>query len=236
MKVFPVVHVLNTEQAQAQSNIAFDHGADGIYLISHSSSQGSTNTLRAFEVVKQEHEDEYVGVNLLLNGPDTAFRALKSALSQGLITTTPDGIWVDEAATSPKDLSSLSVAEKLRNGSSDLAGIRFLGGVAFKYTRRYTDDPVQAAADTMALAPFMDVVTTSGPGTGFAPTPDKIYAMKQAAGNKPLAVASGISSDNIHEYGDCIDEILVASSVETEPYSGIFNPTKLAEFISLAKE
>lgn len=117
----------------------------------------------------------------------------------------------------------------------ELAGVALLGGVAFKYTPSYTDDPVGAAAAARELEPFVDVVTTSGPGTGMSPQPEKLAAMKHAIG-KPLAVASGIGPDNIHGYAGTVDQILVASSVETQPYSGIFDVAMLAEFITIAHD
>jgi phosphoribosylanthranilate isomerase len=56
--------------------------------------------------------------------------------------------------------------------------------------------------------------------------------MKKVAGT--LAVASGLSIENIDDYAGLIDEVLVASSVETKPYSGVFDTAKLKQFIDKA--
>ncbi len=70
----------------------------------------------------------------------------------------------------------------------------YFGGVAFKYQR-----PVEDLTSAARIAArYMDVVTTSGPGTGIAAARDKIVAMKEAVGDLPLAadcflVATGIS-------------------------------------------
>ena len=75
--------------------------------------------------------------------------------------------------------------------------------------------------------------TTSGSGTGIPPTVAKLRAMREAAA-RPIAVASGISSSNIGNYESLVDEILVASSVETAPYSGVFEMAALARTIEAA--
>ncbi len=60
---------------------------------------------------------------------------------------------------------------------------------------------------------FMDVVTTSGPGTGHAVHVDKIRAMKEALGQFPLAIASGITAENVQDYLPWSDCYLVATGI-----------------------
>lgn len=71
------------------------------------------------------------------------------------------------------------------------AAVTYYGGVSFKYTAGYTDDPDIAAESARALNPFVDVVTTSGPGTGKAAPVSKLVAMKHAIGSQRLGLASG---------------------------------------------
>ena len=85
----------------------------------------------------------------------------------------------------------------------------YFGGVAFKY-QRPVDDLAQAA---MIAADYMDVVTTSGPGTGHAASLEKISCLKQALGDQPLAIASGITPENVGDYLDRADCFLVATGV-----------------------
>ena len=57
-------------------------------------------------------------------------------------------------------------------------------------------------------------MTTSGPGTGQAPTVDKIRRMKEALGPQtPLAIASGISSSNVEAFLPHADCFLVGTSL-----------------------
>lgn len=59
----------------------------------------------------------------------------------------------------------------------------------------------------------MDVVTTSGPGTGKAAAVEKIRTMKEALGDFPLAIASGITPENVSDYLPYADCFLVATGI-----------------------
>jgi predicted TIM-barrel enzyme len=59
----------------------------------------------------------------------------------------------------------------------------------------------------------MDVVTTSGPGTGHAAEVEKIRRMKQALADAPLAIASGIAPENVGHYLPYADAFLVATGI-----------------------
>ena len=59
----------------------------------------------------------------------------------------------------------------------------------------------------------MDVVTTSGPGTGWSASVEKIGAMKEALGDFPLAIASGVTPENVTDYLGIADCFLVATGI-----------------------
>ena len=59
----------------------------------------------------------------------------------------------------------------------------------------------------------LDVFTASWSGTGRAAEVEKIMVMKKTLGDYPLAVASGITLDNIREYLPCSDCYLVATGI-----------------------
>lgn len=60
----------------------------------------------------------------------------------------------------------------------------------------------------------VDVVTTSGPGTGEPPTVEKLATMRQALGDRALAVASGITPENVEPFLPYVDAFLVATGIE----------------------
>ena len=109
-----------------------------------------------------------------------------------------------------EDLAKIHEAEKIQQAreSSGWDGLYF-GGVAFKYQRHVNRLEVVAQVATR----FMDVVTTSGSGTGSAPDREKIFRMKASIDDRPLAIASGISPDNVGDYLDIADCFLVATSL-----------------------
>ena len=85
----------------------------------------------------------------------------------------------------------------------------YFGGVAFKYQRPVDD----LGAAAWIAGRYMDVVTTSGVGTGQAAHLEKIGAMKAVLGDVPLAIASGIIPENARDYLPISDCYLVATGI-----------------------
>jgi predicted TIM-barrel enzyme len=75
----------------------------------------------------------------------------------------------------------------------------------------------------------MDVVVTSGDGTSYAPDIEKIKTIKSFIGDKPLAIASGITPENKSMYEEYVDYFMVASSI-TDNYENIIE-TRLKDLI-----
>ena len=223
VEVYPVVHINDREQAAEQAGQVLEIGADGIYLIDHHSPT-SELLLDTYRVVKRDSPTAFVGVNFLCC--QTALESFHELLTSELLSL-PDGLWVDNAA----DRAAETL--QLRDRHPILQPIQYLGGIAFKYTGYFTDDPAAAAQEARRLAPFVDVVTTSGAGTGKPANPAKIAAMKEAIGDQTLALASGVDADNIGSYQDA-DQVLVSTSIETYPQSGIFDLTELRRLLDQA--
>lgn len=230
IEVFPVVHLQDERQAVEQARRAFEAGADGVYLIDHEY-VGAETLLHAFNDVVAENPARFVGLNFLNHASAAqSLQFLQNRVNTGSLAKLPDGLWADDA-DQDKDR-----AVQLRNEHTELAGIQYLGGVAFKGTRFFTDDPNEAVVEAERLSRYVDVVTTSGAYTGKSANPEKIKAMKAAIGDQPLAIASGVGLENIHNYAGMFDQLLVATSVEVVPMSGIFDPRKLKDLIDVAHE
>lgn len=196
--ILPVIHVANEGQALRNAKVAREAGTDGVFLINHGISH--RQLLSIHQAVVAEHGDWWIGVNCLDLFPTDVFQHIGDDVS---------GVWVDNA-TINESQSFQSEAEYVLKVRQEAAwpGLYF-GGVAFK-GQRIVDDPAAAA---VKAAPYMDVVTTSGPGTGRAAPVEKIRTMKQALGSFPLAIASGITPANVIDYFDCADCFLVATGV-----------------------
>lgn len=231
-KIMPVVHMNSVEQAVEMSGMAFEAGADGVFLIDHNMNR-PTFTFSAYAAVAESQpEGRFVGANLLdaQSGYD-AYSLWLGALSSGEIPRLPHAIWQDDANPGKEMLIGL------RNEHPELKRVLYFGGVAFKYTQTGYNDAVSAAGEAQRLNPFVDVVTTSGTETGAPPSRDKIEAMGMCSGDKPLAVASGISTKNLKTFHGLVDYVLVGSSIETGgKYSGVFDQTKLQSIIDVNRK
>jgi len=230
IEVYPVVHINEESQAVDQALSALDVQADGVYLIDHKSIDARP-ICRVFNNLSRTAPNSFIGINILqiLNSIE-AFQLIHNMSESGELNRLPDGLWVDDAT------DSAFATEVYRARHKELKSVLYLGGIAFKYTKSYTDNPTVAAEIAKKYGPFMDVVTTTGGGTGRAATIEKVTAMKLAISPQKLALASGVSINNISAFANVADQALVATSVETYPGSGEFNLPKLVELITAAHD
>lgn len=198
--VLPVVHVTNAEQALRNTRIANRAGADGVFLIGHGLAWD--RLLAIHDVVADDLEGWWIGVNCLDLAPAEVFARISPRVS---------GVWVDDAGIR-EDRPQQTAAEALaRARAASGSTALYFGGVAFKYQRTVAD----VAGAARIAADYMDVVTTSGRGTGHAADVDKIRTMKAALGTTPLAIASGITPENVGDYLPHADCFLVATGIST---------------------
>jgi hypothetical protein len=143
-----------------------------------------------------------------------------------------DGIWsdnalVDERATDQPAAAEFVAARRARGWT----GLYF-GGVAFKYQREVAGDAL-GRATALAMS-YMDVACTSGPGTGKAADVDKVIAMRQAIGPEgAIALASGVTAENVGTYLPYVDAFLVGTGIEAR--FGVLDPCKLAALLAAVK-
>jgi predicted TIM-barrel enzyme len=130
-----------------------------------------------------------------------------------------DNAEVDEYAEEQTLASCFKTATRVNHWN----GLYF-GGVAFKYQRPVLEENLPKAAQCAVSC--MDVIMTSGPGTGMQSDVQKVQLMKEGAGEHPLGLASGVSPENISTFLPYVDVYLVASGIETSRYSGILIPER----------
>jgi predicted TIM-barrel enzyme len=205
MKLFyPVVHVLDTRQALEQVGIAHDARADGVWLIHHTGSRDDLNEV--FVEVRREHPDFWIGLNYLDLDALGAMRVVGDAGGR------VDGLWVDNAGVTERH-DALLYAERVWETKRAQAWTgKYFGGVAFKGQKTVQD--VEKAARN--AAPLMDVVTTSGAGTGIAAPLEKLQRMRTALGDRALAIASGITPENVRDYLPYVDCFLVSTGISND--------------------
>lgn len=211
-KLIVVIHAEEKLQVIRNANVAKRCGADGVFLINHRIK--SEELVKIYKILRDLNPflpgQFWIGFNFLDLCPKDA---LNMIVRQAHFA---DGLWTDNAG---QCFNEQELNDEPRNFDeyrkrSGWDGLYF-GGVAFK-GQRHVQYPAEAAG---SVASYMDVVTTSGPKTGYPPTVDKIKSMKRAIEGKPLAIASGISVHNVLSFLPYTDYFLVASSIscnETE--------------------
>jgi uncharacterized protein len=206
----PVIHIKANSYQETVKNakIAFHEGADGIFLISHDRFFRDSELLEYHDCLKRVIRESWqshfwMGVNCLSMGryPAVIF---------GELTPHTDGLWIDSIDCGPRNIGENVeelLATRIRSGWD---GVLF-GGVAFKYQPHVSEAELPSAA--RRATKYVDVVTTSGEGTGQAPDVEKIRIMKEAIGEFPLAIASGITHENVHHYLPYADAFLVSTGI-----------------------
>jgi hypothetical protein len=197
--ILPILHATGKDQVLGNARLARDEGADGVFLISHGRVTDD-ELLRIHQDLVADLPGFWAGVNCLSLSVEETFARVGDRVA---------GVWVDDALVDERQEEQPAAQRVLemqrRHGWRGL----YFGGVAFKYQR-----PVKELARAAALAArCMDVVTTSGPGTGQAASPEKIRTMKQALGEHPLAIASGVTPENVGDYLPHADCFLVATGI-----------------------
>lgn len=196
-----VVHTKNAAQAVESTTVALDNGADGVFLIGQTDTGAILSSgvlVGCYESVRWKHPKAWIGMNCLDLPDPSVFFGLPDDCN---------GCWSDYSGVDDTGTVEAKRYSGARRGSG-WNGLYF-GGVAFKGQDRVTDLKSVARAATE----FMDVVTTSGPSTGERPTVEKIATMRRAVGDHPLAIASGMTPDNVWHYLNYADCFIVATGV-----------------------
>lgn len=180
--VVAVIHHLDEVTSLANARVAAESGCRGIALIQM---DGRDDEIDGAAVrAMRAHPSLLVGANRLSCSPA---EAVARNVELGLAFTWSDSSGVTSRGTNSE---TARISEALAVPGRE--GHLFFGGVAFK-GQGFEPDPVAAAA---RAAKEGWIVTTSGPGTGYAPDEAKLEGMAGAVGRDRLAVASGIGPGN----------------------------------------
>lgn len=196
--VLPVIHVESCDQALRNAELAHTASCAGVFLINHSIHW--SELLKIARSVREEFPGLWLGVNCLELEPEEVVERVGPEIS---------GIWADNAKIDERHTEQPAAEKFLQARAQYQWNGLFFGGVAFKYQRPVAD--LEQAAKIAAR--FMDVVTTSGPGTGQPAPREKIASMKRGLGDAPLAIASGITPENVDEYLGLATCFLVATGI-----------------------
>lgn len=208
--VLPVIHVCRQTHHLPINNvqIAYESGADGIFVINHGTSFHDLYPLICR--IKDKYPDKWLGANFLGCAIESVFYPWPPPYV--------DGIWSD------------SLHFEFREKVKVFDGLYF-GPFAFKAGKQIADQYLEEGA--RAHLPYIDVLTTSGPATGYEPSEYKIQRIRNAIGDTPLAIASGISPENASIFLPYANAFLVATGISCDfEHLDRFKTEKLIQIVS----
>ena len=225
--VLPVIHVLDEARTRENIRMALDEGVRGVFLINHDF--GVEEFLPIVRDAREAFPDLWMGLNFLAVTGATAFPVLGELQGSGCRV---DAYWADDARINEADPAQAEATgiDDIR-ATSGWDGMYF-GGTAFKKQREI--DPAHYEESARIATTHMDVVCTSGVATGHAADTGKIAAFRRGAGETAIALASGITPDNAHEYSD-IDAFMVATGINVPDDFYTIDPARLARLMKVCE-
>lgn len=216
-QVWPVIHVNHDMKTSLENaHIAWSQGCEGVFLIQM---QGRDEMLEPiYHHLRSLFPELKVGFNFLsLSG--NPGRAMQKSLDLGADATWSDnpGVRSDGIA-----LGAIQVSALLTEHPEHL----FFGSVAFKYQ---PEDPDPKAAAEVARNLNM-IPTTSGVATGQAPSVEKLKGIQDGQ-HHPLALASGVTPENVAELAPYLSHILVSTGITNDFESELFDHELLKQLI-----
>lgn len=208
-RLIPVIHLIDTNQVKENIEICLENNVNHVFLINHQSNY--EHLLYVTEDIRYFYPELWIGLNMLDVHPHVSLTM--NFLKENDI----NALWIDKTLT-----------------LADVSNIQFKGeifsGLNFKYQKQYSDEELIDVINI--LKQTSTVACTSGAGTGIEANIDKIKKLKEAIGDSfPLALASGVSVDNIESYLPYVDDFLVASSI-TDNKTEIIDSNKLKKLIN----
>lgn len=224
--VLPVIHVLDSARTKRNVETLLEAGAQGCFLINHDFAPEAF--LPIIRDTRAAFPSLWMAVNFLgVTGKD-AFPVLGQLQSEGCQV---DAYWADDACIDEDGINTEAKDIDAARTSSGWDGLYF-GGTAFKKQREVAPDRYGDAAREACA--FMDVITTSGVATGQEAELGKIETFRAAIGNRPMALASGISPDNAQAYAD-VDCFMVATGINEAGNFYDIDPSRLAELMAITR-
>ena len=226
--VLPVIHVLDTDRTIRNIDVLRAAGAPGCFLINHDF--GVEAFLPVVRETRARFPDLWMGVNFLAVTGRDAFPVLGDLTKEGCRV---DAYWADDARIDERSQTQEEAADIARiRASSGWNGLYF-GGTAFKKQRRVAEADYGTAA--RIAAEWMDVVTTSGIATGEEADTGKIATFREAIGDVPLALASGITPENARSYRE-VDAFMVATGINEPGNFYDIDPARLDTLLAVTRK
>lgn len=204
IRLWPVIHVRNTDLALENAQKAVDCGAYGVFLIHMDGKDDLLGPIGA--LIRAHHPTLRLGINYLSMNPEAA---LERSLAFGF-----DATWVDKSGVSSEEVTPQALAMQQR--LIRVPRHELFASIAFKY-QPVDSNPGKAAARALELK---FIPTTSGEATGVAPNVSKLKIIREHIGEQArLALASGVDTVNIGEFAPFLTDVLVSTGISSDFYT-----------------
>ncbi|MFK7746580.1 MAG: adenine phosphoribosyltransferase [Roseobacter sp.] len=224
--MLPVIHVLDADRTARNVKHVVEAGAQGCFLINHDFPK--EQLLPILHQTRVAFPSLWMGVNFLAVTGRDAFPVLGDLARDGCQV---DAYWADDArideagdTTEPDEIAAMRTQSGWRG--------MYFGGTAFKKQRPV--DPARYTDAARAATGYMDVITTSGIATGQEADLSKISDFRAGIGDRPLALASGITPDNAQDYRD-VDCFMVATGINEPDNFYDIDPVRLQKLMQLSR-
>ena len=216
MNIYPVIHYKDHATTILETAVAKASGAAGVFLITHHNNE--YELIKSAEATIQRYKDFKIGINLLHADINDSVAIIKDI---GASMAWYDNIGIDS--------QGYGIVAKDIISELNSSNIEVFAGVAFKY-QKFESEPGVAAQNAIRLGA---IPTTSGPGTGRPADIKKLENIRAALEpNDRLAIASGVTPENISIYKKYSTDILVATGIALNDYN--INPELLDKLIKNA--
>jgi len=218
--VLPAIHARTSKQVIENLKIVEWEWADGFFLVNNKIS--SPELLNIYRDIQWKFDSLFHWINDLWVSPDQTFLDTAECRT--------DWIWVDnpriQAVNGIDETDVIEQAKQTVNRKW-----LYFWWVAFKYQKAIPEKELPHAIDQAKL--HMDVLTTSGSATWNAANIDEIKKFHAHAWWFPIALASGITPDNIWSYAPYIDVSIVATWISQDFFN--LDRNKLKKLIRRCK-
>lgn len=209
--VWPVIHVTTPAIVLQNAHVAKALRCEGVMLISMRGKDD--DTIAVARVVRRTIPDLKIGINMLRS---PSAEALLISQREGF-----DATWSDRQDFYNGAIyrDALNIVRYMRPDHLFFAAVAFKG---------QPDDPVPGLSAKLAVQNGV-IPTTSGPATGAAIDVRKLRAIREELSHTaPLAVASGVTPDNIRWIAPYVTHVLVSTGISSAPAApDVFDPNKL---------
>jgi len=110
--------------------------------------------------------------------------------------------------------------------------IKIFADVDVKHSAPLAARPLEDEVDDLIERALADAIVVSGAGTGKATDPDKVRRVKKFAGDTPVFIGSGVTSETIKDFG-AADGFIVGTSLKKDGAAA--NPVELERVKALMK-